>query len=133
VNYQDLLDFLLKDENDMTGRNLTDSGLGGRTSHGGVDGNGSGDREVDQWVDRIRDVFLKAKRRGVDYRQSFEHFDVEFTGEISQRHFLKGLDELNITLPHARNGNGRDSGGDIGQKVRRSLFLLCYVAVFCAT
>lgn len=80
----------------------SDSGGGRRSSsrkrrrRAGGTGDDGGD--VDDLADELRRLVQKAKKRGVDYRTSFEHFDRDYSGEIDRSEFKKGLRKLDFDL-----------------------------------
>jgi Ca2+-binding EF-hand superfamily protein len=62
-------------------------------------------RDVDRLEDRasetvakLKQLVRKATRKGVDLRESFEHFDTNRDGEIDEREFRNGLERLGFDL-----------------------------------
>merc|ERR1719453_487506 len=52
-------------------------------------------------VSRSEGLVQSAARKGVDFRESFEHFDTNRDGEIDEREFQRGMEKLK--LPVARS------------------------------
>ena len=47
---------------------------------------------------KLKGLVRQAASKGVDYRDSFEHFDPALTGRITRKDFRRGLDKLGIKL-----------------------------------
>ena len=54
--------------------------------------------EATDAVAKLKIMVREAARKGVEYRDSFEHFDPSRTGKISRTNFKRGLKSLNIVL-----------------------------------
>ena len=54
--------------------------------------------EATDAISKLKIMVREAARKGVDYRDSFEHFDPSRTGKISRTDFKRGLNQLNIVL-----------------------------------
>ena len=53
---------------------------------------------IDDIADNLKALIRKARRKGIDYKQSFEHFDTDYSGDIDKKHFQKGLRALKFDL-----------------------------------
>ena len=54
--------------------------------------------EATDAVAKLKIKVRETARKGVDYRDSFEHFDPSRTGKISRTNFKRGLKSLSIVL-----------------------------------
>lgn len=59
---------------------------------------GAGDESIDALIVKLQHLLHQAHLRGVDYRTSFEHFDKDYSGQISYEDFKTGLEELDFRL-----------------------------------
>merc|ERR1719453_2338062 len=65
--------------------------------------------DVDDVMDRLRGLVQSAARKGVDFRESFEHFDTNRDGEIDEREFRDGLERLGFELTRSEVGEIMDA------------------------
>lgn len=57
-----------------------------------------GKDEVEDVMDYLIELLRRASENGIDLQQSFEHFDEDRSGFISEREFKLGLKKLGVTL-----------------------------------
>ena len=50
--------------------------------------------EATDAISKLKIMVREAARKGVDYRDSFEHFDPSRTGKISRTDFKRGLNQI---------------------------------------
>merc|ERR1712054_469203 len=71
-------------------------GRGGRATDSEESSLSVSKADVDGLMDRLRGLVQSAARKGVDFRESFEHFDANRDGEIDEREFQRGLERLKL-------------------------------------
>jgi len=89
VDAQELLDFL---------DGISSDGERGDVASGRNDHKEQQGEVLNEIAEELRVLLQKARRKGVDYRQSFEHFDKNYNGEISHEEFREGMHNLGFTL-----------------------------------
>eukprot|EP00947_MAST-08B_sp_MAST-8B-sp1_P005014 g5014.t1 len=125
VSFHEFSEFM--DGADATSSSSSSSSSSSRRLPGGAGtsrrGSAGMDEQIRSLLDRLRKLVREAKERGVDFRESFEHFDVNYDGEIDRREFQKGLRALNFRATADELDELLDRFGTSGGRLKYRDFL----------